>query len=180
MVTRPSKKNSGKDAHEDRYLDRLKAHGSKYSEFHGPSMELVFNLAYAYDVIQSYMSRKIEAHGISLAAFKVLLELCRCDEAGCQMSELGQLLLVSRANVTGLVDFLVSRGLVDRTEDDADRRVRMVKITRKGRHLLESILPAHYARMREMLKGLSDKDKALLSDLLKRLRHGTQKWIALQ
>jgi MarR family transcriptional regulator, 2-MHQ and catechol-resistance regulon repressor len=177
MTTRPSKKTAVNDARDDHYMNRIKHHGSKYDEFHKPSVEVALNLAYTYDVIYSHMSRKIEAHGLSLGAFNVLMVLSRCDEAGCQMSELGKLLLVSRANVTGLVDCLVNRGLVDRTEHDTDRRVRMVKITTKGSRLLEAILPAHYARMREMLKGLSDKDKTLLSNLLTRLRHGTQKWL---
>ena len=180
MTTRPPKKNSVRDARDDHYMNRIKHHGSKYDEFHKPSVEVALNLAYTYDVIYSHVSRKIEAHGLSLGAFNVLMVLSRHDGDGLQMSELGKLLLVSRANVTGLVDCLVGRGLVDRTEHESDRRVRMVKITGKGSELLESILPAHYARMREMLKGLNDKDKALLSNLLTRLRHGTQKWLEKQ
>jgi MarR family 2-MHQ and catechol resistance regulon transcriptional repressor len=91
------------------------------------------------------------------------------------MHELGELLLVSRANVTGLVDCLAQRGLVERSQHERDRRVRLVRLTRDGEKLLESVLPAHYARVREMLKGVSNKDKAILSELLMKLRHNTQR-----
>ena len=91
------------------------------------------------------------------------------------MHELGELLLVSRANVTGLIDYLARRKFVERAEDERDRRVRLVRLTKAGKKFLESILPAHYSRVREMFKGISNRDKAALSELLMKLRHGIQK-----
>jgi MarR family 2-MHQ and catechol resistance regulon transcriptional repressor len=58
--------------------------------------------------------------------------------------------------------------------DERDRRVRLVRLTKKGEKLLESILPAHYARVREMLKSVNNKEKKLLSKLLMKLRYSTQ------
>src|SRR5919199_6908275 len=121
----------GADKREDHYLGRMRQHGARYREFHRPSVEVLFNLAYAYEVVHTHLARKIEAHGLSLGAFNVLLILSRC-EAGCPMHELGELLLVSRANVTGLVDCLARRGLVRRTPDERDRRVRLVRATKAG------------------------------------------------
>jgi DNA-binding MarR family transcriptional regulator len=87
------------------------------------------------------------------------------------MHELGELLLVSRANTTGLIDLLEHKGLVERLSSQEDRRVRLVRLTRAGHALLESILPGHYLRVREMFRGVSNKDKAALSKLLTKLRH---------
>jgi MarR family 2-MHQ and catechol resistance regulon transcriptional repressor len=163
------------DKREHHYLERMYHHSGKYSEFHRPSVELLVNLAYTYDVIYAHLSRKIEAHGLSLGAFNVLMVLSRSEDESYPMHELGELLLVSRANVTGLVDCLAQRGLVERSQHERDRRVRLVRLTRDGEKLLESMLPAHYARVREMLKGVSNKDKAILSELLMKLRHNTQR-----
>ncbi|HMF57819.1 MAG TPA: MarR family transcriptional regulator [Pyrinomonadaceae bacterium] len=162
------------DKREHHYLGRVREHGERFAEFDRPSVELLLNLAYTYDVIHTHIARKIETHGLSLGAFNVLTILSRYGKEGCQMSELGELLLVSRANVTGLVDYLVKKNLVERTEDARDRRVRMVRLTKGGQSILESILPAHYARVREMFRGMSVKDKAALSKLLVRLRHNAQ------
>jgi MarR family 2-MHQ and catechol resistance regulon transcriptional repressor len=163
------------DQREHHYLKRMRHHRGRYAEFHWPSVELLVNLAYTYDVIYAHLSRRIESHGLSLGAFNVLMILSRGEEEGCPMHELGELLLVSRANVTGLVDCLARRGLVKRTQHERDRRVRLVRLTKAGEKLLESILPGHYARVREMLKSVSNKDKELLSKLLMKLRYSTQR-----
>jgi DNA-binding MarR family transcriptional regulator len=159
------------DQRETHYLSRMRQHGERYEEFHRPSVELLINLIYTCDVIQTHLARRVEAHKLSLGAFNALMILSRCEETGCPMHELGELLLVSRANITGLADCLERRGLVERITSPADRRVRLIRLTRAGRKLLEKILPGHYTRVREMLRGLGNKDKAALSALLTRLRH---------
>lgn len=166
------------DKREYHYLNRMRHHSGKYAEFHWPSVELLLNLAYTYDVIHCHLARRLDASGLSLGAFNVLMILSRCEEEGCPMHELGELLLVSRANVTGLVDYLARKGFVERAEDERDRRVRLVRLTRKGEKFLESILPAHYARVREMLKGMSNREKGELSGLLTKLRRNTQRALA--
>lgn len=168
------------DKREHHYLKRMHNHQGRYAEFHWPSVELLVNLAYTYDVIYAHLARRIEAHGLSLGAFNVLMILSRSEGEGCPMHELGELLLVSRANITGLVDCLVRRRLVRRTVDERDRRVRLVQLTKAGEKLLESILPGHYARVRQMLKSVSNKDKELLSELLMKLRHSTQRALSQQ
>ena len=159
------------DKRESHYLGRQRQHRERYAEFHRPSVELLFNLIYTGDIIQTQLARKIETHKLSLGAFNALLILSRYETQGCPMHELGELLLVSRANITGLVDCLERRGLVERIGAPADRRVRLVRLTKAGRKLLDTILPAHYRRVRALLRGVSNKDKAALSALLTKLRH---------
>ena len=48
------------------------------------------------------------------------------------MSELATILACDRSNVTGLVDRLVDRGLVDRVSDLHDRRVKQLLLTDEG------------------------------------------------
>jgi MarR family 2-MHQ and catechol resistance regulon transcriptional repressor len=104
-----------------------------------------------------------------------MLILSRSDEEGCPMHELGELLLVSRANVTGLVDCLEQRGLVERAVHAGDRRVRLVRLTAKGGALLEGVLPRHYGEVRAALKVINNVEKAELSRLLTKLRRGVQR-----
>jgi MarR family 2-MHQ and catechol resistance regulon transcriptional repressor len=171
-MTRAAKAtNKTVDRREEHYLRRMRHHSERYEEFHWQSVELLVNLIYTCDVIQTHIARKVEAHGLSLGAFNALMILSRCDEGGCPMHELGELLLVSRANMTGLVDCLERKGLVERVPSPTDRRVRLARLTKAGHKLLESILPNHYLRVRELLRGVSNKDKAALSALLTKLRH---------
>jgi MarR family 2-MHQ and catechol resistance regulon transcriptional repressor len=171
MATSKSRPGGAADKRESHYLSRMRHHGGKYAEFHRPSVELLFNLIYTCDVIQAHVARRMEAHKLSLGAFNALMILSRFEAEGCPMHELGELLLVSRANVTGLIDCLEKRGMVERVAAPADRRVRLVRLTAAGREFLEGILPDHYARVRALLKGVSNSDKAALSRLLTKLRH---------
>lgn len=162
------------DKREHHYLDRMRHHSRNYREFHWPSVELLVNLFYTYDVVHTKCARAAEREGLSTAAFNVMMILSRCGEAGCPMREVGELLLVSRANVTGLVDCLERRGLVERAASAEDRRVRLVRLTEAGRGLLERILPRHYGEVRSALRGMSNGEKADLSRLLTKLRRGLQ------
>jgi MarR family 2-MHQ and catechol resistance regulon transcriptional repressor len=162
------------DKREHHYLDRMRHHSSKYQEFKWPSVELLVNLIYTYDVIQTHLARSVEEQGLSLAAFNVLMILSRCEGRGCPMYELGEVLLVSRANVTGLVDSLERKGLVKRIADPADRRVRVIFITEAGENLLENTAPGHYAKVHKLLKGVKNSEKAILNTLLTKLRHSVQ------
>lgn len=162
------------DKREHHYLDRMRHHSSKYQEFNWPSAELLFNLIYTYDVIQMHLARSVEEQGLSLAAFNVLMILSRCEGKGCPMHELGEVLLVSRANVTGLVDCLEHKNLVVRVADTTDRRVRLVCITEVGQKLLETIAPQHYAKVSKLLKEVKQSEKSALSALLTKLRHSVQ------
>jgi MarR family 2-MHQ and catechol resistance regulon transcriptional repressor len=162
---------AGVDRREEHYLRRMRYHSERYEEFHWQSVEMLVNLIYTGDVIQSHMARCIDAHGLTLGSFNALMILSRFDKDGCPMHELGELLLVSRANTTGLIDLLEHKGLVERLSSQEDRRVRLARLTKAGHALLESILPGHYLRVREMFRGVSNKDKAALSKLLTKLRH---------
>jgi MarR family 2-MHQ and catechol resistance regulon transcriptional repressor len=153
------------------YWSQVKKHGAKYPHFHWPSVEIILNLVYTYDVISGDMARKMASHGITKAAFSVLMILSRSESKSAKQNEISQLMLVSRANITGLVDGLVRMGLVKRTNDPHDRRVNMVIILPKGEKLIENLLPGYYKYIQDMCSVLSAEDKKILSELLTRLRN---------
>ena len=67
----------------------------------------------------------------TLPRFDVMAALYRVPE-GMLMSDLSRFLLVSNGNVTGIVDRLVSEGLVARARRNGDRRTSMVRLTEAG------------------------------------------------
>ena len=68
----------------------------------------------------------------TLPRFDVLAALYR-EEKGLKMSELSTALMVSNGNVTGIVERLVSDGLVIRVPVSGDRRAMLVRLTERGR-----------------------------------------------
>jgi DNA-binding MarR family transcriptional regulator len=56
------------------------------------------------------------------------------------MSTLAEALACDASNVTGIVDKLESRGLIDRRADDHDRRIKMLFVTDRGRALRDRLI----------------------------------------
>ncbi len=62
------------------------------------------------------------------------------------LHDLGEVLLMTRANVTGLIDHLEEKGLVKRVIDSSDRRARFARITKKGEGLLDEVAPVFFGQ----------------------------------
>jgi len=165
--------NKHTDRRAEYYWSQVKKHGAKYPEFNWPSVEILLNLVYTYDVVSGHLSRKTAAFGITKAGFSVLMILSRSQSKACKQNEISQLMLVSRANITGLVDGLARQGLVERANDPNDRRVNMVRILPKGEKLLEDLLPGYYRHVQEMSSVFTAAEKKVFNDLLMRLRNRT-------
>ena len=83
-----------------------------------------------------------------------ILNLLRRDGSGLTQVELSRELIMHRSNVTGLVDRLASRRLVERNASQQDRRVWRVRLTPAGEGLVAKILPEYY-HLAEELWGTS-------------------------
>ncbi|KUN28753.1 MarR family transcriptional regulator [Streptomyces antibioticus] len=84
------------------------------------------------------------------------------------MRKLAQKLKCEPSNVTGIVDRLETRGLVERRPDPADRRVKVAAVTEEGREVARS-LREELRFARAPLAGLSDEERESLRDLLRRM-----------
>ncbi|MEV5876046.1 MarR family transcriptional regulator [Streptomyces sp. NPDC052101] len=84
------------------------------------------------------------------------------------MRKLAHKLKCEPSNVTGIVDRLESRGLVERRPDPADRRVKVAAATEDGLRVARDLREGlHFAR--EPLAGLSADERRSLRDLLRRM-----------
>lgn len=84
------------------------------------------------------------------------------------MRRLAQKLRCEPSNVTGIVDRLEARGLVERRPDPNDRRVKLAAATAEGRRVAGSLRNSlDFAR--EPLAGLSTAEREALRDLLRRM-----------
>ncbi|MER5755139.1 MarR family transcriptional regulator [Streptomyces sp. NPDC002088] len=84
------------------------------------------------------------------------------------MRKLAQKLKCEPSNVTGIVDRLESRGLVERRPDPHDRRVKLAAATEEGLRVAKGLREGlRFAR--EPLAGLSDAERLALRDLLRRM-----------
>ncbi|PBB92103.1 MULTISPECIES: MarR family transcriptional regulator [unclassified Mesorhizobium] len=105
----------------------------------------------------------------TLPRFDVMAALYRSPE-GMLMSDLSRFLLVSNGNITGIVDRLVSEGLVTRARRNGDRRTSMVRLTEEGAKSFAAIAAAHENWVGELLGTVSEDEARRLTGMLKSFR----------
>jgi MarR family 2-MHQ and catechol resistance regulon transcriptional repressor len=158
------------DRREAFYHNRIRQSGPSYAEFDLPSAEVMLSLRFTENVVQQACAPYLAQFGLSKSSVNILMLLRHGPPEGTLLHDLGDLLLVSRANITGLIDHLEQKGMVKRIVDAQDRRARFAQITKKGEEALDAFMPVHYRNVKAMLAGLSGADKTTLLRLLKKTR----------
>ena len=78
------------------------------------------------------------------------------------MSDLGKMLLISKPNVTALVNKLIAKGLAVRSPDKQDRRIIMIRLSSKGVQFIEKNNKKYMNQIIAKLMSLSDSELELL------------------
>lgn len=82
------------------------------------------------------------------------------------LGEVSQYLLVSNGNVTQLRTRLEVDGLIASEQDENDRRISRVRLTRAGESVFKRMAKAHAACIDALLRDLTQADKNALMRLL--------------
>ena len=138
------------------------------------AVRTVIELIRCYDVFEDTMARHFARFGLSQPKFNALMQLRQAGEQGLALSELGERMYVSRANITGLIDRMEKDDLVVREVDRRDRRVFRAKLKPKAINLLEIILPVHVTFTQETMSGLTADEKEQFLTLLQKLKEGME------
>lgn len=105
-----------------------------------------------------------------LAWYDVLWALERAPGRRLRMSELADHVVLSRSNLTRLVDRLEDAGLVARERSEEDRRGAYAVITPEGREVRRKMWPTYEAGIREVFDSqLADTEARHLSAALQRM-----------
>jgi DNA-binding MarR family transcriptional regulator len=129
--------------------------------------EALLQLLRTADVIWNASRLFFQEWDLSPSQFNVL-NLLESNPEGLSQTDLGRQLITHRSNVTGLVDRLEKRGLVQRKEAIGDRRAYRVVLTRKGSMLLRGIFPRYYQKADHVWNGVSG---GRISDFLTAMDH---------
>lgn len=99
----------------------------------------------------------------------------------CQVNDLANHLGITTAAVSQLLDNLVKAGLIQRTEDPNDRRVKLIALTEQGQNTVEESKRARHAWLVDLAREFTDDEKenllpalALLNARTKAMHHETE------
>ena len=106
----------------------------------------------------------MEETGLSFSHVNVLMRLFHGSR--CGVSGIGEEMGVTNAAASQAVDHLVQLGLVERSEDPADRRSKRLALTDKGRSLVENGIKARSKWMVDLAQALTaEQQQTIISAL---------------
>jgi long-chain acyl-CoA synthetase len=116
----------------------------------------------SYGRVTAWLSKRVEVAlstvDLTLPQFRVLGILAEGSSAA---SGLADRLAVRRPSITALIDGLVARGLVDRRQEEDDRRRVALRLTREGERILDEADRAVDEYIASLAGYLPSKDEAM-------------------
>jgi DNA-binding MarR family transcriptional regulator len=103
-------------------------------------------LAQASQLISAEFHEVVRKQGFSVSEWRVLASLA--GGMPVSIGRLAQVAITKQPTVTRLLDRMEARGQVQRLPHDSDRRITLVRITRKGAKTVEHLM--HLAREHEL------------------------------
>ena len=143
---------------------------TRLSDDHHESLRLWLRLLTCTHLVETQVRKALaKQFNTTLPRFDLMAQLERAPQ-GLQMGELSRRMLVTGGNVTGIVDQLERGGLLVRTEDPADRRAYLVKLTKEGRRLFAQMAAEHETWIVGLFSGIPKREQRALTESLTRLR----------
>jgi DNA-binding MarR family transcriptional regulator len=109
--------------------------------------------------------RALSEADVSLTQVKLMHVLDRA-EADHTLKDLAEEMSFSLAGASRSIDALHQRGLVERREDETDRRMKRVSLTPEGRELLRNLNEMRVALLEQFIQTLTDDERGGLLDAL--------------
>lgn len=155
----------------------------EFPELDPTAAEAYLHLLRTADDVFALSESRLAAHGISQGRFGVLMLLSRCSAPRCgdgpitpavpgprTPAELAEAAGVTRATMTGLIDTLERDGYVVREPDPSDRRMLLVRLTRKAENFLARFLPIHFRGASDVMGALTESERKTLVRLLSKIQ----------
>jgi len=131
------------------------------------ALSAFINLMRAAESLHARESRRLAGTHLTSSQFGVLEALYHLGPL--TQRELSQKLLKTGGNMTMVVGNLEKHEQVERHRGTEDRRVVTVHLTRRGRRLIERIMPAHVEKIREDMNRLTAREQEQLRALCRKL-----------
>jgi len=119
-----------------------------------------------YQKIEQAATYEFRAAGLSVGQFDMLAQIGAAE--GSSQQQTADALLVTKSNVTQLLDRMERTGLVERQQHG---RTNHLYLTVEGRRLYDQIVPAHERHIAQLLASLTPEEVAALGATLRKLDH---------
>ncbi len=134
---------------------------------------VIRELARCYQAFQRVSGAHIRRLGLTPSQFDIVVTLGNTE--GMTFRELGGRTLITKGTLTGVVDRLEARGLVERTASAVDGRSTIVRLTREGDRVFREVFEPHLAFLAPAVESLPECGRKELEKRLRQLREALEK-----
>ncbi len=131
------------------------------------------NLVSAYQAFERYSAPDVKAMGLTTTQFDVIATLGNQPPMTCK--ELGEKTLVTKGTLTGVLERLEAKGILERKLNPEDARSQMIGLTAVGQTLFEKVFPAHLSHLNKVFEKLNTKELAEITKSLQTLKNAFEK-----
>ncbi|MBU3614893.1 MarR family transcriptional regulator [Polynucleobacter sp. Latsch14-2] len=102
---------------------------------------LIKELVQAYQAFENHSASHIKEMGLTMTQFDIVATLGNQPPMTCK--ELGNKTLVSKGTMTGVLERLEAKGLIDKFPNTEDGRSYKIGLTKAGEKLFKRVFPEH-------------------------------------
>lgn len=137
-----------------------------------PETSVKTQLGYLVHEVARLLRRNFEnearGHGITLTQWRALAQIAHKDSLS--QRAIAELTDSDPMTVSGVLDRLEKRGLVERFPDPADSRAKLARLTDEGRALVARAKEVGLSMYEQALAGVSADEQAVVETILARMR----------
>jgi MarR family 2-MHQ and catechol resistance regulon transcriptional repressor len=131
-------------------------------------MTLVKELASTYQAFESYSTSHIKEMGLTMTQFDILATLGNQPPMTCK--ELGDKTLILKGTMTGVLERLEAKGLIEKIANEDDGRSYKIGLTKSGDKLFKKNFPEHLEHLEKAFSKLSKKELEQAETILKEVK----------
>lgn len=125
-------------------------------------------LALAYQAFERYSAPDMKVLGLTSTQFDIIATLGNQPPVTCK--ELGEKTLVTKGTLTGVLERLEMKGIIERKLNPGDARSQMIGLTKDGQKLFEKVFPQHLEHLEKAFGKLSANEMNEIQISLRKLR----------
>jgi DNA-binding MarR family transcriptional regulator len=117
---------------------------------------LIKGLASTYQAFEAYSASHVKKMGLTATQFDILATLGNQPAMTCK--ELGEKTLILKGTMTGVLERMESKGLIEKVANEDDGRSYKIGLTKLGDKLFKKAFPEHLQYLDKAFGKLSKKE----------------------
>ena len=127
-----------------------------------------------HDLMEKQANRALKDMDLTFSQHHVLIFLEHCENGEASLKEAEKQFRVAQSTMAGLARRLEEKGLVQSYYDDADRRIKMIRLSEEGRRLCRRSRRDFDEKQTMLTKGLKKNEQAELHRMLETVYQNLQ------